>query len=197
MQEYSHETFEKGDISQQIFEYVRYDHCVFRNITMQETEMAHCEFIACEFISCKWNGAAFLHCSFTNCRIRFVNLFCTTFRQCKMMGTSFEEIPSQAGMVIEGGNWSYSSLRMFSFVKSVMTDINFEGADLVECDFKNAVLHGCDFKNALLSNADFAQADIRECNLDGVDVLGMKWKKTKIDLIQAATIARALGAEVV
>ncbi len=191
--EYMGEHFSDMDISEQKITNIQFRRCTFRNIKMHEITTVGCEFAECKFTSCAMNGAMHLRSSFLNCTFRFSSFFCTTFDQCKLLGSSLVEA-STLGMIIKGGNWSYTDLRNIDFSRSDLSHIQFEGADLSSCNFEKSSLVGCNLTSTKLSNTNFKQADLREALIGGSNILSAIFKKTKIDLVQSAILSEALGA---
>lgn len=195
LDEYIGERFSDLELSGKSWTGKKFRKCSFHNLNMDELDTTRCEFADCKFVSCRMNGAVHSHSTFTNCIFKFHSFFCVEFDNCKMVGSSFVEA-STIGLLIRRGNWSYTDVRNTDFSKQTLDSINFEGADLRDCNFEKATVTDCNFSSALMTHCNLKNADIRGSRLDGVDVLEVSFKSTKIDLEQAAVFARALGAEV-
>ena len=113
-----------------------------------------------------------------------------------MLGSAFVEC-STIGLLLEGGNWSYTALRYIDFSKSDLSGINWEGADLSGCDFTSARLTGCCLRQAVVHQAIFKKANLCGADIDGTDLLSASSiKEARIDLDTAVLLAEQLGFQV-
>lgn len=97
-------------------------------------------------------------------------------------------------MIISGGDWSYTDLREISFGRLELTGVNFEGAQLNHCQMARSSFRRCNFNHAWMTGVNLEGSDVRGSTLEGVDLKGIRFRNTKIDLEQAVALAAALGA---
>ncbi len=193
---YENETFYDEDWSQKQERGLIFDHCIFRGMKLHEWDTASCQFLGCKFIACTFNGSVHTHTTFSNCTFQMCNFFCVEFRGCKMTGSLLEE-SSHIGMVIQGGNWSYTTMRFFELARNDLSGVNFEGADLTGCQLQKSNLTYANLRQAVLHRANLKEADLRGADLSGVSLSTVQWGNTKIDLEQAVLFARSMGGIVI
>ena len=135
----------------------------FRGIDWYGEELGASVFVACEFIDADLTevatrGARFEECvfaggqlnasthdgtSFTGCTFRRTSFFSATLRGCKLVGSSFVEARLRP-MTVEGGNWSYVTMRGADLSELDLSGVKLVDADLSEAILRKAVLRDCD-----------------------------------------------------
>ncbi len=128
--------------------------------------------------------------AFLHCRFRKASLFGATLRGCKLTGSVFESSILRP-LTVEGGDWSYVSLRGRSLAGMRLADVRLREADLSGADLSGADLSGAD-----LTGVDLTGADLRGAVLEGVDLRGIDLTGVRLDVAQAVRLAVQYGAEV-
>jgi fluoroquinolone resistance protein len=177
------------------FEKVRFIRCSFHGSVFTEGVTRHCVFDTCDFASAMWNATTHRQTAFLNCTFRMTHFFQVKFVECKMTGSSFENTDLR-GITVQGGDWSYSLLRLQN-----LKGLDFSNARCVETDFYGCNLEKCKFQGANLTHAVLNQAKLtgatfQNAILDGVDYKGIDFTGARIDMVHAVEFARAYGARV-
>ena len=102
------------DFSCQDIDHTVLSGCRFELVDFSDALLEYCTFEACVFNACKLNGGLLKNCAFVNCTFPYSGFFAAEFHQCKMTGSSFAGA-SCAGVLIKGGDWSYTDLRELDF----------------------------------------------------------------------------------
>ena len=192
--EYEYEDFsecrpEEGKISR-----IKFRHCDFRAADFTDFATESCVFQECNFTAARLGASVHQGSAFLNCRFSLARLFSAEFHHCKMTGSDFGGADC-LGLLIDGGDWSLTSLQEIDFGRMSLTDVNFRGSDLQNAVFEKARLSGCSFEGANLSGATFKNADMRTCNIQGLDPFSVTLTGAKIDMEQAVYIAFCHGAK--
>ena len=120
-------------------------------------------------------------------------LFGSVLRGCKLTGSTFVRA-SLRPLTVEGGDWSWVSLRSADLRGVGLAGLTLAEADLTEADLSGADLSGADLTRAQLRGVRLRGADLRGARLDGCDVDAVDWREVHLDLSQAVLLARARGA---
>ena len=160
-----------------------------------EAELEGVVFERCDLSGAELTSAVFDRCAFLGCTFEGARLFGSSLTGCKLTGSTFLRTQLRP-LVVDGGDWSYVSLR-----GADLRGVALRGLRLVEADLSAADLSGCDLSGSELSRAQLrgvrlSGADLRGAVLDGCDVDGVDWSGVRIDLAQAILLARARGAVV-
>ncbi|MBS6163179.1 MAG: pentapeptide repeat-containing protein, partial [Clostridiales bacterium] len=115
------------DFSCQDIDHTVLSGCRFELVDFSDALLEYCTFEACVFNACKLNGVLLKNCAFVNCTFPYSGFFAAEFHQCKMTGSSFAGA-SCAGVLIKGGDWSYTDLRELDFSHMRLSGVSFEGA---------------------------------------------------------------------
>ena len=137
-----------------------------------------------------FEDCAFLRCRFERTRLAFAQL-----RGCKLIGSTFVRCDLRP-LTVEGGDWSYVSLRGADLRGVSLAGVRLTEADLTDADLTGGSLAGADLYRARLRGARLGGADLRGAELDGCDVEDVDWTATRIDVAQAVLLAEARGARV-
>lgn len=109
------------------------------------------------------------------------------------MGSGFVNA-DLTGVEFLRGNFDYCCFQDCDLRGMDLSDISFRNADFRKALLEKCVIHDADFTKAMLSNARLTDADLRGSVLDGVYLKDVFWRKTKIDIQQAALLAECMGA---
>ncbi len=112
-----------------------------------------------------------------------------------MTGSDFSGA-SLDGITIDGGDWSYTNLRLARLAKQNLRGIKFHEADLSGADLDKADLRDCDLSMALLAKANLQGTDLRGADMEGVDFKTLTLAGTKMDREQAVLFSKAYGAKI-
>lgn len=129
-------------------------------VVTEGTVFEECTFRGVRFNVSEHRGSAFLNCVFTRC-----SFFDSTFTGCKLVGSRFADCSLDL-LTVDGGDWSFVTLR----------DLDLSGADLSRAD-----LTGCDLRGSDLSSVDPREVVLRDAI---------------VTPLQAVVLAGALGVDV-
>ena len=119
----------------------------------------------------------------------------STWTGCKLTGSIFLRCDLRP-ITVEGGDWSYVSLRGADLRGVSLAGLRLAEADLSDADLSGGSLVGADLSHARLRGVKLRGADLRGAVLDGCEVDLVDWTDVRIDLAQAVLLARARGAVV-
>ena len=127
--EYEYEDFsecrpEEGKISR-----IKFRHCDFRAADFTDFATESCVFQECNFTAARLGASVHQGSAFLNCRFSLARLFSAEFHHCKMTGSDFGGADC-LGLLIDGGDWSLTSLQEIDFGRMSLTDVNFRGKAL-------------------------------------------------------------------
>jgi fluoroquinolone resistance protein len=160
---------------------------------MESLITRRCSFSECNFKAAHMNASLHESSAFTNCQFEYANFFSILFRECKMIGSSFVNV-NMLGATINGGDWSYTNLRLNNLKGLDLRKTKFVRADLYRCDMEKTNLRYADLSYAILTQANLTGADLRDANTEGVDFKSFNLKGVYLDIAQSITVARAYGA---
>lgn len=173
------------------------------NLNFSKGEFVRVSFSGCVFRSCDFTKGSFYNVVFEKC----------SFENCRFMGSYWKGC-TLAGSKADGGDFREAHIKESIFSESVLRYANFTEAFL-----DKTVMRNCNLKEAAFSavrlakpeweNIDFSRTeffgtklkgvDLSSCNIEGIVVSEScsELKGAKIDVFQAAEIARILGIEIV
>lgn len=173
----------------------RFLRCRFYDAMLDELTTYGCVFEDCDLSGVSLNASAHEDTAFLRCRFRRASLFGATLRRCKLTGSVFESAVLRP-LTVEGGDWSYVSLRGQSLAGVRLAGVRLREADLSGADLTGADLAGADLRHVRLHEVRLQGADLRGASLEGVDLRGLDLAGVRLDLAQAVTLAGQYGAEV-
>ena len=183
--DFSEETFESKDFTDEVLKGHFYDECRFVNCNFDNTHMGYAHFENCVFEHCnlqtvkvtqaKWQEVAFKNCrlsgidfenispmllalSFENCQLTYC-----VFRELKLKGTPFLNSEVKECDFVE------SDLSKAYFKGSSLERSSFEQCNLQEADFRGAVNYRFDPWNNQIKKAKFSSPEVLVL-LDGFDI---------------------------
>ncbi|TAL26110.1 MAG: pentapeptide repeat-containing protein [Frankiales bacterium] len=160
-----------------------------------EATLTRVVFDSCDLSGAELTSATLDTCAFLGCRMERVRLFGSTLRGCKLTGSTFVRAALRP-LTVDGGDWSYVSLRAADLRSVALAGVGLAEADLTDADLSGCDLTGADLSRARLRGVRLRGADLRGARLDGCDVDGVDWAEVRIDVSQAVLLARAHGAVV-
>lgn len=151
-------------------------------------------FEECDFSGARLNASSHLGTAFLRCRFRRTSLFDARLAGCKLTGSVFEGSCTLRPLRVEGGDWSYVSLRGQDLAGLDLTGVRLGEADLSQADLRGAILRRCDLGHARFEAAQTAGLDVRDADLTAVDLRSWDLTGVQLDLVQAVQLARSHGA---
>lgn len=173
----------------------RFIRCDLRGADLREVVTQGVVFDACDFSGAQLNASSHHASGFLNCRMRGVSLFDASFQACKMLGSDFTEC-RWALRLIEGGDWSYTTLRYAGLSGLRLDRVKWVEADLMGADLRGSTFRDGDLSRAVLTKALLGGADLRGARLDGIRTVTVDWSEVRVDVAQAILLAEGLGAVV-
>lgn len=173
----------------------RFVRCTFFDATLEELTTSGCVFEDCDLSGVSLNASVHEDSAFLRCRFRKASLFGATLRGCKLTGSVFESSVLRP-LTVEGGDWSYVSLRGQSLAGVGLAGVRLREADLSDADLTGADLTGADLGHVRLHGVRLRGADLRGAALEGVDLRGIDLTGVRLDVTQAVRLAVSYGAEV-
>jgi uncharacterized protein YjbI with pentapeptide repeats len=174
----------------------RFLRCTFYDADLSEATLDGCVFVECDLSGVAFNASAHQATAFVGCRFRRTSFFDATLTGCKLSGSVFEEGCTLRPLTVDGGDWSFVSLRRQDLSGLDLTGLRLAEADLTGADLRATVLAKCDLSRAVLREARLAGADLRGADLTAVDLRVLDLTGTRIDVRHAVALAAAYGAEV-
>lgn len=165
------------------------------DLDLIEGEVRGATFTDCTFQGVRFNAAVISECAFVNCRFVLCSFFDARFERCKLVGSRFERCTFGL-LTVDGGNWSFVSLRGAELSRCTFSDVRLREADLGRADLREASLRNADLSAAVLDGADLRGADLRGSDLHAVDPTSTRLAGALVDVAQAITLATSLGVEV-
>src|SRR6266545_1685704 len=174
----------------------RFLRCKFADADLSEATLDGCVFVECDLSGVAFNASVHQSTAFLGCRFRRTSFFDATLTGCKLSGSVFEEECTLRPLTVDGGDWSYVSLRMQDLSGLDLTGLRLAEVDLTGADLRETVLAGCDLSRAVLREAQLAGADLRGADLTAVDLRELDLTGARIDVQHAVALAVAYGADV-
>lgn len=173
----------------------RFLRCSFVDAALDELTTYGCVFEDCDLSGVSLTASVHEDTAFLRCRFRKASLFGATLRRCKLTGSVFESAVLRP-LTVDGGDWSYVSLRGQSLAGLRLAGVRLREADLTDADISGTDLSGADLAHARVHGLHLAGSDLRGADLDGVDLRGLDLRGVHLDLAQAVMLATQSGAEV-
>jgi uncharacterized protein YjbI with pentapeptide repeats len=168
----------------------------FADADLVEWETDGCVFEECDFSGARLNASVHRSSAFLRCTFRRTSFFGAELSGCKLTGSVFLEGCELLPLTVDGGDWSYVSLRRQDLHGLSLDGVRLREADLSDSDLRKASLRSCDLGHARLRHAQLAGADLRGADLEGVDLREVDVKGARLDVGQAVQLVQQLGAQV-
>jgi uncharacterized protein YjbI with pentapeptide repeats len=167
----------------------------YRGADLSEQELRGQVFEEADFTGADLSSAVFEDCAFLRCRFERVRFSFARLAGCKLIGSTFLRCDLRP-LTVEGGDWSYVTMR-----GEDLRGVSFGGARLTEADLSDADLSGgslagADLSHARLRGVKLRGADLRGAVMDGCEVDLVDWTDVRIDVALAVLLAKARGARV-
>ena len=153
-------------------------------------------FTECDFGGANLAESVHLGSAFRNCRFIRTTLWHSTFRNCSMLGSTFEECRIRPAVIDE-----------VDFTLAVLAGADLRGVDLSGCrlreaslvraDLRKAVLRGTDLTGVRTQGLRLGEADLRGARVDATLWTTADCRGARIDVAQALAFAAAHGLDVV
>lgn len=168
----------------------------FADADLVELVTTGCTFEECDFSGARLNASEHTATAFLRCRFRRTNLFGASFIGCKLTGSVFLDGCNLRPLTVDGGDWSYVSLRGQDLRTIALPGVRLMEADLSESDLRDADLSGCDLRHARLHGVRLAGADLRGADLTAVDLTALDVRGVRLDMSHAVQLVEQLGARI-
>jgi len=172
----------------------RFERCAFGDADLLELATEQVVFEECDFAGVRLNASDHLSTAFLRCRFLRTSWFAARLAGCKLVGSVFEGPCVLKPLRVEGGDWSYVSLRNQDLSGLDLSGVRLHGADLSIADLRGTGLRGCDLGYARFEEAVTAGLDLRGANLEAVDLRSWDLTGVRLDLAQAVQLAGSYGA---
>lgn len=139
------------------------------------------------------NVVVMIDTSLANCTFSYTYLFMARIEKCRLIGSSFANA-DLTGVVITGGDWSWSNLRQQTLKELDLRDMKLVEADLSGADLTKTDLRDSDLTRANFSGAKLLETDLRGAKLTGADLRTADLKGARMDISQAVYLAQSYGA---
>ncbi len=172
MQEYSEETFESKDFTDEVLKGHFYDECRFVNCNFENTHMGYAHFENCVFEHCnlqtvkvtqaKWQEVAFKNCRLSGIDYEHISpmLFAKSFENCQHSNCDFREL-----------KLLNSEVKECDCVESDLSKAYFRGSSLERSTFEQCNLQGADFRGAMNYRFDPWSNQIKKARFSSPEVL--------------------------
>jgi fluoroquinolone resistance protein len=172
----------------------RFERCGFGDADLLELATEQVVFEECDFAGARLNASDHVSTAFLRCRFLRTSLFDARLAGCKLVGSVFEGPCVLKPLRVEGGDWSYVSLRGQDLSGLDLSGVRLHGADLSIADLRGTVLRRCDLGYARFEEAVTAGLDLREADLQAVDLRNWDLTGVRVDLAQAIQLVGSYGA---
>lgn len=171
-----------------------YIRCVFADGNMSEVITKSVTFEDCDFSGANLNASHHTSAAFLRCHFRRTSMFGATLAGSKLTGSAFEGPCRLRPLTVDGGDWSYVSMRGQDLAGLDLTGVRLTEADLSVADLRGTILRGCDLSLAHFDGAKTAGMDVRDAELAAVDLQAWDLTGVRLDVAQAVLLARQHGA---
>ena len=161
----------------------RVEHCMFQGCDLSKSWFVDVAFEDCDFSNCLFEDANFTRCSFTSCKLIGADLSAA-----RLMRTRVAEC----------------ALNLASFVRAKLEDCVIQASDLTGADLSYGAQKRTAFRDCTLEGISFFRMglsgmDLSSCRLGALTISDSmeELKGCRMDLIQAAGIAKRLGVIIV
>ena len=152
-------------------------------------------FTECDFSGVDLSESVHLGSAFRNCRFVRSTLWHSTFRNCSMLGSTFEDCRMRPVVCEE-----------VDFTLAVLAGADLRGVDLSGCrlrevslgraDLRKAVLRGCDLSGVRTQGLRLEEADLRGARIDATLWTAAAYRGARVGVDQALAFAAAHGLDV-
>jgi uncharacterized protein YjbI with pentapeptide repeats len=173
-------------------EYAGHD---FRDEDLSGLQTERVVFTECDFAGA--NLAESLHSgsAFRNCRFLRTTLWHSTFRNCSMLGSTFEDCRLRP-ITLDEVDFTLAVLGGADLRGVDLSGCRLREAGLVQADLRKAVLRGADLTGVRTNGLRLEQADLRGARIDAALWTTAACRGAKIDVTQALAFAGAHGLDV-
>lgn len=180
---------------------------LFEEESVTDPEMDHADvdtvhFLRCRFESVNFEKSSFINvrfsnCDLSNCTFKSAYFKDVIFENCKGIGTQFIQA-SLKNTAFCNSNMDYSNFGQTRLENCCFLTSQFNSASISEAMIKSLHISGCkfhstDFFHTPLGGIDFSDSDLENLLLS--DDLS-EVRDSKMNLFQAATIAKMLGIQI-
>ena len=165
----------------------------FREADLSDRSFRGVVYEEADFTGADLSSAVFEDCAFLNCRFERTRLAFVRLAGCKLTGSTFLRCELRP-LTVDGGDWSYVTLRQADLRGVSFAEVRLAEADLSDADLSACSLAGADLSHARMRGVKLRGADLRGAVLDGCEVDLVDWTDVRIDVALAVLLAKARGA---
>ncbi|MFN8032315.1 MAG: pentapeptide repeat-containing protein [Mycobacterium sp.] len=167
----------------------------FRDEDLSGLQTERVVFTECDFGGANLTESVHLGSAFRNCRFLRTTLWHSMFRNCSMLGSTFEDCRLRPA-VFDEVDFTLAVLGGADLRGVDLSGCRLREAGLVQADLRKAVLRGADLTGARTNGLRLEQADLRGARIDATLWTTAACRGAKIDIDQALAFAVAHGLDV-
>jgi uncharacterized protein YjbI with pentapeptide repeats len=134
----------------------------FREVYIEQSELASCEFYDCVFLHCRFTETVFRGCRFVSCTFRRCDLSLVQVPESTFSSTRFEN-STVIGVDWTQADWPPAGLGdPIAFLNCAISHSTFIGLRLRGIQIRDCVARDVDFRETDLSYADIGGTDLAE-----------------------------------
>ena len=152
-------------------------------------------FTECDFSGTNLSESEHLGSAFRNCRFVRSALWHSTFRNCSMLGSMFEDCRMRP-VTCEEVDFTLAVLAGADLRGVDLSGCRLREASLVRADLRKAVLRGCDLTGVRAQGLKLDEADLRGARIDPTLWTTAACRGARIDVAQGLAFAAAHGLDV-
>jgi uncharacterized protein YjbI with pentapeptide repeats len=147
------------------------------------------------FGSVVWKDVRLVDCDLANFETHGLNLVRVEFINCRMTGLRAGEADCQ-DLLVSGGDQRYCQFRFSRFRSAEFESCNFSEADFYGTDLSGALIRRCNLQNAEMSKTKLLNTDLRDSNVEGLQLNPEDIRGAIVDPTQAMIFASLLGIRI-
>lgn len=170
-------------------EFVGHD---FRDEDLSGLRTERVVFNECDFAGVNLSESTHLGSAFRNCRFLRTKLWHSTFRNCSLLGSTFQDCGLRP-MVCDEVDFTLATLGGADLRGVDLSGCRLREASLVQADLRKAVLRGADLTGARTNGLRLEEADLRGARIDPTLWTTAACRGARIDVPQGLAFAAAHG----
>jgi uncharacterized protein YjbI with pentapeptide repeats len=153
-----------------VFVKSKFVNCIFNNCTFNEmTHIDECNFTNAIIENSVLNGIVGERTTFKNTKLYNNNLEDSILRGCHFTKATLKKI-NMKGIYLDLKKNNRDDRDITKFIKTILDDVDFEGATMEHAAFNNAVMKHVNFEDADLEMVNLKDAYMDDVNLTGADL---------------------------
>lgn len=165
-----------------------YMECEFQKVDFSGLDLSKKRFSNCRFIGCNWTAT----------KVELTRLQDVSFLESKVMGVDFTLCdPNFLSLAFEK-----CLLNGCNFTEMVLKGAKFVESQVKECHFAQSNVKGGSFRGSNLEGSTFHQTNLEKCDFSeaenyAIDPLNNRLKGAKFSQVEALSLLKGLGIEIV